>query len=171
VEYSIKWYIDLKIYGISRKPDTKDYLMVLSNKYFEEYFKGYCVKCGEMYKNTQHKWCRTCLLNYLKENFKNWTSGNEDIDKLVQDFQLKINDYRDIILEWIPYDRFDNIEEIEIGFTTVCSAMWKDGQLKYDTSAKKYQRNGNGIFTLKFSQNTVEELINEVCKYIYIYFF
>ncbi|UZO16675.1 uncharacterized protein OCT59_008055 [Rhizophagus irregularis] len=165
VEYSVKWYIDLKIFGISQKPDTKDYLMVLSNKYFEEYFKGYCVKCGEMYKNTQHKWCKTCLIKYLNENFKNWTSGNEDIDKLIQEFQLKINDYRDIIIEWIPYDRFDNIEEIEIGFTSVCSAVWKDGQLKYDTNAKKYQRNGNGRVTLKSSQNTLDELLNEVKDY------
>ncbi|GBC42873.2 kinase-like domain-containing protein [Rhizophagus irregularis DAOM 181602=DAOM 197198] len=100
VEYSVKWYIDLKIFGISQKPDTKDYLMVLSNKYFEEYFKGYCVKCGEMYKNTQHKW-----------------------------------------------------------------SVWKDGQLKYDTNAKKYQRNGNGRVTLKSSQNTLDELLNEVKDY------
>jgi hypothetical protein len=41
-------------------------------------------------------------LKFLKNNFKNWTSNNEDIDEFIQDKQLEINDYDDIVFEWIP---------------------------------------------------------------------
>jgi hypothetical protein len=56
----------------------------------------------------------------LKKNFTNWTSKNEKIDKFIQEMQLKINDYNDIIVEWIPYEQFNNIKKIN-----------KDGYIKY----------------------------------------
>ncbi|UZO06229.1 uncharacterized protein OCT59_026559 [Rhizophagus irregularis] len=59
----------LPIYGISQNPDTKDYIIIIQDEY--------CEKCCEEYTNTFYKWCKPCQISNLKENFINWTSGNE----------------------------------------------------------------------------------------------
>src|SRR5436305_2180898 len=89
-----------------------------------------CKKCGKEYGAWW--WCKPCQIDNLKGNFTNWTSGNEKIDNFIQEMQLKINDRRDIVFEWIPYNQFSDIKEIgRGGFATVYSAIWKDGPLKY----------------------------------------
>ena len=91
--------------------------------------------------NTDDRWCKECLKNDLKTKFAK-TSGNEKINKFIQDMQEKINDPTDIIFEWVPYDQFNNIKEIgKGGFATVYSAIWKDGPLHYNE--KEYSRNQN----------------------------
>ena len=99
--------------------------------------------------------------NVLYEKY----SGNEKINNLIQEMQLKIYSYNDIVFEWIPYNQFSNIKEIgRGGFATVYSAIWKDGQLKYDT--KKYVKSSpNKKVALKClhdSQNITNEFLNEV---------
>jgi hypothetical protein len=145
-----------KIYGISQNPVTKDYIMVL------EYSN--CKRCGETFTNIKQKWCKPCQINKLNQNFANWTSGNEKIDNFIQEMQLKIISPVDRIVEWIPYDQFNNIIEIgKSGFATVKSAIWKDGYIKfYDNEFKKYS---NIKVTLKYlsnSQNNISEFLNEV---------
>src|SRR6266487_3496914 len=107
-----------EIYGISQNPETKKYIIILKD---DQYFEIFCRKHVEKYINVEYKWCKSCQINYLKENFTNWTSGNEKIDNLIQEIQLKVNDYKDIIFEWIPYNQFDDsIKEIgKGGFSTV----------------------------------------------------
>src|SRR3954468_6375790 len=96
----------------------------------------YCKKCNEQYKNifrADDEWCKSCQINNLKQNFTNWTSGNIKIDNLIQEMQLKINESVDIIFEWIPYDQFSNIKEIDKGgFATIYSAIWNNGSLFYN---------------------------------------
>src|SRR3954447_15801739 len=111
-------------------------------------------------------WCKQCLINDLKTN---WTSGNEKIDELIQEMQLKIYDYEDIVFEWIPYDQFSDIEEIgRGGFATVYSAIWKDGPLEFDKDNNAYTRksySANQKVALKClhnSQNITNEFLNEV---------
>jgi len=71
-----------------------------------------------------YKWCKSCQINNLKGNFTNWTSENEKIDNFIQEMQLKINKYNDIIFEWIPYNQFSDIKEISRGdFATLHSAI------------------------------------------------
>ena len=54
-------------------------------------------------------------------------SGNVDMDKFIQNTQLSAEDYYKV-LEWIPYDRFRNIEYIaKGGFGKVYKANWIDG--------------------------------------------
>ncbi|PKY28680.1 hypothetical protein RhiirB3_444964 [Rhizophagus irregularis] len=88
------------------------------------YYSGKCGKCGKKYTDMTNKWCKSCQINHLKNNFTNWTSKNEKIDNFIQKIQLKINNYNDIIFEWIPYDQFtdksDKYDFIEI---------WKNGPL------------------------------------------
>ena len=147
------------MYGISQNPDTKDYIIVLQDIY--------CEKCGEKYTIIEHKWCEPCQINYLKENFANWTSENEKVDDFIQEMQLKINYYNDVIVEWVPYNQFSNIKEIrKDGFATIYSAIWKDGPLYYCLHKKEYERKlGNKQVALKYlhnSQNITNELLSKV---------
>ena len=83
--------------------------------------------------------------------------------------QLKINDPDDVVFEWIPYNKFDNIEEINKGdFATVYLAVWKDGPLNYDDNKKEYLRRSDKKVTLKYlhnSQNITSEFLNEVWNF------
>src|SRR5688572_14573601 len=64
-----------------------------------------CQECGQKYTN--FSWCHPCNANRFKDNFRNWTSGNKKIDILIQENQLNAKSAQ--ILEWIPYDRFQDI--------------------------------------------------------------
>jgi hypothetical protein len=82
--------------------------------------------------------------------------------------QLKIDSFRNIIFEWIPFNQFINIKEIGRGglFAIVYSAIWKDGPLCYDDSKYEYsQNNWNKEVAIKClynSQNISSEFLNEV---------
>jgi hypothetical protein len=106
-------------------------------------------------------------MNILKNNFTNWTSRNGIIDNFIQEMQLKIDDNNDIVFEWIPYNQFNEIKEIEKNnHIAIYSAIWKNGPLyKKDNQSENYMRDTNKKVALKFlqnSQNSVESLINEV---------
>ncbi|UZO05218.1 uncharacterized protein OCT59_025578 [Rhizophagus irregularis] len=159
--YSIKlnYEYDIpKIYGISQNPDTKDYIIVLNN--------SYCKECGEIYTVIWGKWCKPCQINNLKQNFTNRTSRNEKIDEFIQEMQFKIESTSDIIVEWIPYDQFNNV--VKIGKDGIATAIWKNGLLKYDEKEIKYEREPNKEVTLKClnnSQNVISNLLNEAKAY------
>jgi hypothetical protein len=73
--------------------------------------------------------CLKCNSKQFKENFKNWTSGNNDVDRFIQSTQLSDHNYYSCqALEWIPYDRFHNIKFIaEDEFDNIYIANWIDG--------------------------------------------
>src|SRR6266542_3993467 len=101
----------------------------------------------------------------VQTNFT-WASENKNIDKFIQEEQSKINKYDDIVLEWIPYNQFNEIKETsKNGSITVYSAIWRDGPLYWNKQYKKYTRDSNKGVSLKClhnSQNSIEFLINEV---------
>ncbi|UZO16702.1 uncharacterized protein OCT59_008082 [Rhizophagus irregularis] len=95
-----------KIYGITRKPNTDGYIIVLYNEYSQEYFKE-------------------CYFS--------------DIEKIGQG-----------------------------GFSTVYSAVWKNGPLRYYKDKNKWIRNSDKKVALKClnnSQNINNEFLNEVKAY------
>ncbi|CAB5393786.1 unnamed protein product [Rhizophagus irregularis] len=154
--------IRCSVYGISQNPDTKDYIMVLDIKYFEYY----CKKCDKVY--TKRKWCKQCQINSFKENFANWTSKSDKIDKYIQEMQLNIIDYKSIIFEWIPYNHFNNIKEVGRNeITTVYSALWMNGPLNW--LDKIYTRNSNykkvGLKCLRNSHNNIDGFLKEISKW------
>src|SRR5205085_6169810 len=103
------------MYGISKDPDTKYYIMVI--QYANE-SEERCEICGERYKNSlcvQYKWCKACQINNFKRKFTDWTSGNAKIDDFIQEMQLKINHPNDIVFEWIDYNQFKDIKEVGKG--------------------------------------------------------
>ncbi|CAB4440494.1 unnamed protein product [Rhizophagus irregularis] len=147
-------------YGISQNPNTRDYILVVHNKYY----KRYCEKCDKEYIN--HKCCESCLINYLKNNFINWTSGNEKIDDFIQK-QLKISIESYIIFEWIPYNEFIEIKEIEDNCLT--TAIWEKGPLIYDTLKKEWVKTSYEKVCLRYlynSQNVTNEFINKIESYL-----
>ena len=94
------------------------------------------------------------------------TSKNKKVDNLIQEMQLKIKNKNDIVIEWIPYNQFNNIEGINKGdFTTVYSAVWKNGPLNYNDYIKDYIRNSDKEVTLRClhnSHNVTNDLLSEV---------
>ena len=137
----------------------------------------HCEKCGKQYSykyNKWCKWCKPCQINHLKHNFTKWTSGNENIDNLIQEMQLKIDYYRDIVFEWIPYIQFNDIKELgEDKFSIIYSAIWKDGPLHYNAddaydynNKYEYARSQrNKKVNLKYLHNSqiiTNEFLNEV---------
>src|SRR6266498_1779204 len=78
---------------------------------------------------------------HFQENFKNWTSGNSDVDKLIQESQLNAKTLYEK-LEWIEYDRFENIEYVaKGGFGTIYKAIWKDGMIsRWDCETDQWKR-------------------------------
>ncbi|CAB5363452.1 unnamed protein product [Rhizophagus irregularis] len=159
----VKGYDDItEIYGISKNPNTNEYIIVFKDGY-------YCKNCGKIYTDIGFDWCKSCHINTLKQNFVNWTSGNEKIDNFIQKTQLKINSHHDTIVEWIPYDQFNNIKEIgKGGFATVYFAIWKDGPLEYQFGENKHVKTPNKEVALKClynSQNITNEFLNEVGAY------
>src|SRR5581483_12502576 len=99
---------------------------------YEDY--GLCKECKQPNTDNDHigqVWCNQCNSKRFQQNFKNWTSGNNDIDKLIQESQLNAEYYKKV-LEWIDYDSFEDIEYIaKGGFGKVYKANWKEGCIIY----------------------------------------
>src|SRR5581483_5093525 len=61
---------------------------LIPNEELKQRYKnhGLCKGCKQ--PNTGYNWCQLCNSNRFQQNFKNWTSGNSDVDKLIQESQL-----------------------------------------------------------------------------------
>uniref|UniRef100_U9U3M6 Uncharacterized protein n=1 Tax=Rhizophagus irregularis (strain DAOM 181602 / DAOM 197198 / MUCL 43194) TaxID=747089 RepID=U9U3M6_RHIID len=126
-----------------------------------------CNKCGEEYTSTYINWCRSCQINYLKNNFTNWTSGNEKIDDFIRKKQLKFDLYYTII-EWIPYNQFIDIKKIEKNVdnaVTIYSALWNNGSLHYDINKKELTRRPDINVVLKCLNNS-QNVINIIDEFL-----
>jgi serine/threonine protein kinase len=92
----------------------------------------------------------------------NWISGNDEIDKFILNIRLE---FSNSLFEWIPYYQFSEIEKIgEGGFSTVYSAIWKDGPLYYYSSdgCKRESNKKVALKSLNNSKNIIKKLLNEV---------
>ena len=121
-----------------------------------KYF-GVCPDCKA--PNTGWAWCNKCDPGkFLKEGK---TSGNPEIDNLIYQSRLKTVHYFSS-LEWIPYDRLQNIKPIgEGGFANIFSATWLDGIPTWNRTKKRSKPTRVALKKLKNSEN-VEVFINEV---------
>ncbi|RHZ77889.1 hypothetical protein Glove_169g33 [Diversispora epigaea] len=98
-----------------------------------------CPECNQII--TISRWCKPCNLKHFQNDFNNWTSGNDKIDKFIQDAQLNANKYSQVI-EWIPYDRFEDVKQIgKGGFGTIHYARWIGGSIdKWDIESQQWKR-------------------------------
>jgi hypothetical protein len=132
-----------------------------------------CENCNKECLATLY--CEYCVQGYLKASFTNWTSGNNDIDNLIQKCQLEML-VPDSIVEWIPYNNLKNIKYLtKGGFSKIYTAGWINGPYKeWDSKKQQLERmkvpgiqNFVGSVILKeleniegASQNWFEEVCN-----------
>ncbi|GBC07877.1 hypothetical protein RclHR1_07750004 [Rhizophagus clarus] len=157
--------------SLNNSQDSFGTLIDEVNKHLLKISKVFNHKIFEIYGISQNPDTSDYIL--VQNNFIsliNWMSGNKKIDDFIQEMQLNINGYSDIVFEWIPYNQFCEIKEVgEGGFATVYSAIWKDGPLLYlECQNGIYKRDSNKKVALKClddSQNRINELLNEIKAY------
>ncbi|RHZ78843.1 hypothetical protein Glove_155g107 [Diversispora epigaea] len=103
-------------------------------------FDEICSECNQEW-NEHYKWCKPCNPKHLQNDFNNLISGNDKIDKFIQDAQLNAS-YLYEVIEWIPYDRFKDVKQIgEGGFGTIHYARRIDGYIeKWDFENQQWKR-------------------------------
>jgi len=128
---------------------------------------GLCSDCNQ--PKTSSKWCQNCNSKRFQQDFNKWTSGNEFIDKFIQDAQLKARNYKEVI-EWIPYNHLRNINYLaQGGFSIVYKAIWLDGNIWYwDSEKQQWKRHSELIVHEDYEnakQENIESPLNENEKY------
>ena len=120
-------------------------------------------------------WCKECVPSCIIEG---WTSGNPEIDEFIKDtiYNAKSSGYYTkypLVLEWVPFDRFEDIKQIgEGGFAKVYSAKWIDGKAIYNKrygSWKKLDPEPKNVALkrLNGSQSMSADYLTEVFKLYY----
>src|SRR3954454_14798391 len=96
--------------------------------------KRICENCSQECLATLY--CELCVRNYLKANFSNWSSGNDNIDNLIKKCQIETIDPEGII-EWIPYNSLRNIKYLtKGGCSEIYTAEWDNGRY-FEWDSKK----------------------------------
>ncbi|EXX60006.1 polo kinase CDC5 [Rhizophagus irregularis DAOM 197198w] len=111
-----------------------------------------CENCNQKCLATLY--CEYCVQNYLKAKFSSWTSGNNDIDNLIQKCQSEALTPNNII-EWIPYNNLQSIEYLtKGGFSEIYTATWVDGRYEdWDSRKQQLKRFGEHDAVLKRLEN------------------
>ncbi|POG61151.1 kinase-like domain-containing protein [Rhizophagus irregularis DAOM 181602=DAOM 197198] len=119
--------------------------------------KRICENCKQECLATLY--CEYCVRNYLKEDFSNWTSGNDVIDNLIQKCQMESLEPANIV-EWIPYSNLENIKYLtKGGFSEIYTANWIGGRYdEWDSEKKQLKRFGNLKVILKKLENAKSHL-------------
>src|SRR5207248_8036731 len=107
----------------------------------DEGTKRICVNCQD--ECLAISYCEHCVRNYLKAKFSNWTSGNNDIDNLIQKCQMETI-RPDMIMEWIPYNHLQNIKYLtKGGCSEIYTANWVNGRYEeWDSKNQQLKRFG-----------------------------
>ncbi|RHZ73219.1 hypothetical protein Glove_232g216 [Diversispora epigaea] len=126
-----------------------------------------CSECNQEYdeEDNYRLWCIPCNSTRLKNDFDNWTSGNELIDKFIQETHQNADYWK--VLEWIPYDRFQDIKQIaKGGFGTIYYANWVNGYIEnWSIENQQWDRSGQREVVLKKFNDVVdinEDFLNEM---------
>src|SRR4051812_43079186 len=148
--------------------DEKSYALNLLNMEFDYYkilknegTKRICENCRDECLATLY--CEHCVRNYLKEKFSNWTSGNNDIDNLIQKCQMEtINP--NMVIEWIPYDNLQNIKYLtKGGCSEIYTADWIDKRYEeWDSKEKQLKRLGIVLKKLENVESANRSWFDEV---------
>src|SRR6266496_3888284 len=139
---------DEKTFAIKEENKNYDKRKIMNN----EGTRRICDNCNQKCLATLY--CEFCVQNYLKANFSNWTSGNNDIDNLIQKCQMETL-RPNVIIEWIPYNNLQNIEYLtKGGFSKIYTAVWIDGGYEeWDSKEQQLIRFGAQDVILKGLEN------------------
>ena len=133
---------------------------------YNEGTKRICENCNQECLATTY--CEICIRNHLKANFSNWTSGNDKIDNLIRECQMKaFAPY--LIVEWIPYNNLKNIKYLtKGGFSEIYTADWIGGYYdEWDSKDRQLVRFGVQYVVLKRLENVEnanKHWLEEVCN-------
>jgi hypothetical protein len=124
-----------------------------------------CSECGQK----ADEYCKPCNSSHFRDNFARWTSGNSNIDELIQNSQINANESSELI-EWIEYSNLENIEFVAHGgFGSVYKAIWKDGPIEsnnsWNVNKSEWQRESKKEVAVKKFRNLIyvsSEFLNEV---------
>ena len=130
--------------------------------------KRICENCNQECLATLY--CEHCVRHYLKANFSNWTSGNDDIDSLIQKCQLETL-VPSRVVEWIPYNNLRNIKYLtKGGCSEIYTAVWIDGSYEeWNSKEQQLTRFGKLKVILKKLENVEnanQRWFEEVCSLI-----
>ncbi|POG78622.1 kinase-like domain-containing protein [Rhizophagus irregularis DAOM 181602=DAOM 197198] len=144
---------------------------LITDKELKKCYKRYglCENCKQP-RTRFFYYCNYCI---FQPNFKNWTSGNHDVDEFIQKAQLKASSY-DKIIEWIEYDKFEDVKYLaKGGFGTTFKAVWKEGHISdWDYNNNKWRRKSETKVALKClhnSQDITADFLKEVESNILVY--
>ncbi|RIB30326.1 kinase-like domain-containing protein [Gigaspora rosea] len=151
---------NLKVYGLTQDASTDEYVLVFDFKK-RDVMNGNCASCNRY--NTSPAWCQLCD---PQKTTQGWTSGNEDVDNCINEFQLKATNYQNVI-EWIPFSRLDNVQKIgEGGFCSVFSTTWLDGKRILSVESKIVQsRTPSCVVALKTLSGSQKNFLREFKSY------
>ena len=69
-------------------------------------------------------YCKPCYSAHFRDNFVHWTSGDSNIDEVIQNSQINAN-YVGELIEWIDFTNLENVEFVAHGgFGNVYKAVW-----------------------------------------------
>jgi len=137
---------------------------------FNEGTRRICENCTQKCLATLY--CEYCVQNYLKAKFSNWTSGNNDIDNLIQKCQMETS-RPNVIIEWIPYNNLQNVKYLtKGGFSEIYTADWINGPYEeWDSKEQQLTRIGTAEVILKGLENVEsanKSWFEEVCNVKYL---
>ncbi|RGB35521.1 kinase-like domain-containing protein [Rhizophagus diaphanus] len=156
---------DFKYWELTEEQESLIDKLITNEELKERYKKsGLCENCKQ--PNTGIHYCQLCNSQHLKQNFKNWTSGNHNVDEFIQKAQLNAKDIFQII-EWIEYDKFEDVEYLaKGGFGTTFKAVWKDGYIiSWHDKDKQWSRSYKKKVALKClhnSQDITADFLKEI---------
>ncbi|RIB18254.1 kinase-like domain-containing protein [Gigaspora rosea] len=124
------------IYGITQNTQTNQYMIVVPDEFNDSRndANGKCVHCKQ--SNTSQAWCQSCD---PWKAIQEWTSGNKYIDNFIKKFQFESSEYKKVI-EWIPFDRLNNLQEIAGESEQVYVSTWMDGKRTIRGETGKYKQ-------------------------------
>ncbi|CAG8509309.1 2361_t:CDS:2, partial [Ambispora gerdemannii] len=126
-----------------------------------------CFDCGKF--RTNFAWCQSCETTRFKENYSKWTTGNLQLDLIIQKSQAEANISGDY-LEYIHYDQFELVEFHKAGaFSEIYSAIWLEGpKWDWNENTQAWSRGGPikvALKKLKNSQNLSKQFLENLRKY------
>ncbi|RHZ86859.1 hypothetical protein Glove_43g14 [Diversispora epigaea] len=155
-EKAFQWYLKSAEGGDSNGQIYLDYcyqneIGISKIKNNQNKLKHKCHNCENL--NLQNNTCSNCKL--IK-----WTSGNDEIDKIIQMTQSDDDAKEWEIWRWINYNKFKNIEYLaEGGFGSIWKAEWIDMP---EELFEFYKSNNVAFKKLKDSQKISSEFLKEL---------
>ncbi|RHZ51584.1 hypothetical protein Glove_476g43 [Diversispora epigaea] len=158
-EKAFQWYLKSAEEGNSYGQINLSYcyrneIGILKIKKHQNKLKNRCHNCEEL--NLQNNACSNCELIETPK----WTSGNGEIDKIIQMTQSDDGAKEWEIWRWINYSKFKDIEYLdEGGFGSIWKAEWIDMP---EELFEFYKSNQVALKKLKDSQEISSEFLKEL---------